>query len=74
MIGNVWEWTNDWYGETYYETTLSENPAGPESGDARVLRGGSWYDSSDYNDLRASRRGSSYPDNWDSSLGFRCAK
>ncbi|HNW83628.1 MAG TPA: formylglycine-generating enzyme family protein [bacterium] len=74
MIGNVWEWTNDWYGETYYETTPSENPAGPESGGNRVLRGGSWSNSSDYNLLRASSRASTTPDSWNTYYGFRCAK
>ncbi len=74
MIGNVWEWTNDWYGSYYYETAPSENPAGPESGVSRVLRGGSWSDIGDYGDLRASNRLKYDPDNRDGSFGFRCAK
>lgn len=41
MSGNVWEWTGDWYGETYYSTSPRMNPTGPSSGDRRVLRGGS---------------------------------
>ncbi len=41
MSGNVWEWTGDWYGETYYSTSPRVNPTGPSSGEHRVLRGGS---------------------------------
>lgn len=37
VSGNVWEWTEDWYGEY----TESVNPVGPDSGDYRVVRSGS---------------------------------
>ncbi len=43
MNGNVWEWVADWYGEGYYSGSPKNNPKGPDSGQSRMLRGGSWY-------------------------------
>ncbi len=75
MSGNVWEWTNDWFG--YYSEQTVNNPTGPEScGIERVLRGGS-YKAHDnrYEDLLTSAtRGWTYPYAAWPSDGFRCAR
>ena len=42
LLGNVWEWVSDWFGEDYYKTSPSNNPQGPNEGGTKVLRGGAW--------------------------------
>lgn len=42
MIGNVDEWVNDWHDDTYYASSPTNNPTGPETGTSGILRGGSW--------------------------------
>ncbi len=40
-VGNKWEWCADWIG-AYPKDEVTENPTGPDKGEARVVRGGSW--------------------------------
>jgi serine/threonine-protein kinase len=70
MVGNVWEWVNDWADEAYYQNSPSANPGGPASGESRIVRGGSWHDPEDGN--RAAYRGWAAPEDTDITLGFRC--
>ena len=44
MSGNVWEWCWDWYGSSSGYPSGTEDPAGPDTGSSRVLRGGCWRD------------------------------
>lgn len=72
MAGNVLEWVNDWYGETYYQNSPFSNPLGPETGTYRVLRGGAW--NLDAFNLRSITRIRSYPTNSNFNFGFRCSR
>jgi len=40
--GNAAEWCQDWYSKRYYGDSPTDDPLGPETGDHRVIRGGSW--------------------------------
>ncbi|MFZ3266290.1 MAG: SUMF1/EgtB/PvdO family nonheme iron enzyme [Terriglobales bacterium] len=42
MCDNVHEWCSDWYSAGYYAVSPERNPQGPETGDRRASRGGSW--------------------------------
>ncbi len=75
MAGNVWEWTADRYAQDYYSqypaNAWPPNPTGPENGDLRVYRGGSWALGAGY--LPVSGRISEAPGTRYNMLGLRCA-
>ena len=71
MLGNVWEWVNDWYDENYYKNSLPQDPPGPATGHDRVLRGGSWLN--DPRSVRLTNRYGNVPISvGNDNYGFRC--
>jgi len=80
MAGNAAEWIADWYQSDYYFTAPVRNPAGPSSGDAHVIRGGSYLSpaetsttyhrrSSSTKELTKGLNKEGHP-----TIGFRCTK
>lgn len=70
LSGNTWEWVSDWYAEDYYRISRAENPLGPDDGESRVLRGGSWE--YDWKHLRAANRRHNGPSVSMHDYSFRC--
>lgn len=85
MVGNVWEWTQDWYSADYYASfrnvrvidpqgpSKSFDPAEPKIA-KKVLRGASFLCSEAYcHGIRVSARMRATPDTTTEDIGFRCA-
>ena len=70
MLGNVWEWVNDWYGG--YTAEAQTNPTGPVSASNRVIRGGSGNLVTTY--VRSSYRNYDSPGYTGNNVGFRVAR
>ena len=72
MHGNAWQWWADKYGDRYYAAASAEDPPGPDTGDLRVLRGGSWVDGPIF--ARSSKRSAITPGSRFDGTGFRVAR
>jgi formylglycine-generating enzyme required for sulfatase activity len=71
MLGNVWEWTEDWLGD--YSAAAQVNPTGPATGVMKVIRGGAWWDTPEF--ARSSQRAQdAHPGRQDNGIGFRVAR
>ena len=70
VCGNVWEWVGDWYSPDYYGLGDMRDPRGPQAGNMRIVRGGSWVND-DVAMLRCAYRHRVPPDTYSYTVGFR---
>jgi formylglycine-generating enzyme required for sulfatase activity len=73
VVGNMWEWTSDWYDLHYYSQSPVKNPTGPPAGLYRVIRGGSWADT-ETRLLTVYYRNFTEPETAQPTIGFRCVR
>lgn len=72
MDGNVWEWLWDIFDASYYRNSPANDPEGPATGPYRVMRGGAFYNNTNY--ARVFTRQNSYVVFRQNSVGFRIAR
>jgi sulfatase modifying factor 1 len=75
MTGNAWEWCADWFDPAYHVNATWTNPVGPDSGTARVIKGGSYLCHRSYcNRYRVAARTANTPDSSTTNMSFRCVR
>jgi formylglycine-generating enzyme required for sulfatase activity len=70
MLGNASEWVADWFAQDAYRSTQAIDPSGPQQGQHRVVRGGSWLEPVIF--VNYTKRSSAGPEVRNSWIGFRC--
>lgn len=70
MAGNAMEWVQDWLDENYYESSVRDDPPGPETGRRKIEKGG-WWDSNPFVARSAYRHFEDPPHYQDLHIGFR---
>lgn len=77
VVGNVWEWTGDWYAPYSApkapEAEMQSDPQGPRTGERRAIRGGAW-NGAQPSWVRPTFRYHDVPTARSYGIGFRCAK
>lgn len=72
MLGNVFEWVQDWYVSRSYDDAVSAESAGPSSGSYRVYRGCGWSSEKKY--CRPAYRAFNFPNQGQLTVGFRLVR
>jgi sulfatase modifying factor 1 len=75
VVGNVWEWCGDRWGTDHRACGPVHGPKGPDQGDERVTKGGSYLCHSSYcNRYRVAARTHNTPDSSTGHIGFRLVR
>jgi formylglycine-generating enzyme len=75
IVGNAWEWANDWFEPFWHLSATRTNPVGPPNGSQKAMRGGSYLCHKSYcNRYRNAARTKNTPDSATTNITFRCVR